>query len=101
MGYRVELYIYDLSQGMAKQLLPMLGMVGSMGLNFDLDGIWHTAIVVHNIEWFFGGGGIEHCNPGGTLMGRPLKVEHLGEPSLDLDSFRDYLHGLGQQQVRS
>jgi len=100
MKYRVELYIYDLSRGMARQLVPMLGLGGAMGLNFDIEGIWHTAIVVHNSEWFFGGGGIEHCQPGGTMMGQPLKVEQLGETDLDLDSFRDYLHGLGQQQFR-
>ncbi len=34
------------------------------------------------------------------MMGQPLKVEQLGETDLDLDSFRDYLHGLGQQQFR-
>ena len=100
MRYRVELYIYDLSAGMARQLAPMLGLGGPMGLNFDLDGIWHTAIVVHNNEWFFGGGGIEHCSPGGTMMGRPLKIEHLGQTDLDLDSYRDYLYGLGQDQFR-
>ena len=97
MKYRVELYIYDLSRGMARQLVPMLGL-GAMGLNFDIEGIWHTAIVVHNNEWFFGGGGIEHCTPGGTMMGQPLKIEQLGETDLDSDSFRDYLHGLRQQQ---
>ena len=96
MGYRVELYIYDLSAGMARQLVPLLGM----GMNLDIDGIWHTAIVVHNNEWFFGGGGIEHCSPGGTMMGRPLKIEHLGQTDLDLDSYRDYLYGLGQEQFR-
>ncbi len=76
MGHKVELYIYDLSGGMAKSLLPMLG------LNFDLEGVWHTAIVVHGLEWFYGSSGIEHCSPGGTLMGRPLKIEQLGETSI-------------------
>ena len=100
MSYRVELYIYDLSAGMARQLAPMLGIGGAFGLNFDLEGIWHTAIVVHNTEWFFGGTGIERSTPGGTMMGQPLRIEHLGETSLSLDAFMDYLHGLGQDQFR-
>jgi len=82
MGFKVELYIYDLTQGMAKSLLPMLG------LNIDLEGVWHTAIVVHGVEWFFGSGGIEHSNPGGTLLGQPLKIEHLGETNVDQVSER-------------
>lgn len=94
MGYRVELYIYDLSAGMARHLVPMLG------LNFEVEGIWHTAIVVHGIEWFYGSTGIEQCSPGGTMMGQPLKKEYLGETDLDLESFRDYLHGLGQDMFR-
>ena len=40
-----ELYIYDLTQGMASSMAPMLG------LNFNLEGVWHTAIVVHGKEW--------------------------------------------------
>ena len=32
-------------------------------------------------EYFFGGGGIESCNPGGTQLGQPLKIEQVGEPS--------------------
>ena len=45
MSYAVELYIYDLTQGMASSMAPMLG------LNFNLEGVWHTAIVVHGKEW--------------------------------------------------
>ena len=44
-----------------------------------LDGVWHTAIVVYGKEYFYGGSGdsgsgIQWCNPGGTVMGQPLKV---------------------------
>ena len=39
-----------------------------------IDGVWHTAIVVHGVEWFYGGGGIENVSPPGTTMlGSPLK----------------------------
>ena len=40
MGYPVEVYVYDLSQGMASQL-------GSQLIGRPIEGIWHTAVVVH------------------------------------------------------
>ena len=43
-GYDVTLYVYDLSQGMAKQFSPAL--VGEV-----IEGIWHTAIVVYGTEY--------------------------------------------------
>jgi len=46
---KVELYVYDLSQGMAKNL-----SMGFLGQQFD--GIWHTGIVVFGNEYFYGGG---------------------------------------------
>lgn len=85
MGSKVELYIYDLTGGMARQFGSML----APGL--QLDGVWHTAIVCFNTEWFYGGGGIEQCSPGGTMMGRPLKVEQLGETRLSRVEFQTYL----------
>ncbi len=93
--YPVELYIYDLSHGMASQFSPMLN------LGFPLEGIWHTAVVVHGLEWFFGGGGgIVHSPPGGTELGRPLRTEHLGTTSLTMDQMQDYLHRVGAGRFR-
>ena len=40
MGSPVQVYIYDLSQGMASQLGPQL-------IGRPIEGIWHTAVVVH------------------------------------------------------
>lgn len=57
----VELYIYDLAQGMASHFSGLVG--------FALEGIWHTSIVVFGHEWFFGSGGIEQCPPGSTMLG--------------------------------
>jgi len=50
---RVSLFIYDLSNGLVKQLsLPLLGK--------QLDGLWHTSIVLHQeghpVEYFFSSG---------------------------------------------
>lgn len=53
---KVELYIYDLTQGMAAMMSGML-----LGQHFD--GIWHTAVVIHGREYFYGSQGIQCCPP--------------------------------------
>jgi len=98
MGYKVQVYIYDLTQGMARSLGPAL-------LGRPLDGVWHTAIVVYGKEYFYGGSGdsgsgIQWCNPGGTVMGQPLKVEELGETQITEDVFQDYLRTQGGDRFR-
>jgi len=85
------LYIYDLSQGMARSLGPALGL-------HDLEGVWHTAIVVHNTEIFFGGSGIEHCLPGTTMLGQPLQTQNLGSTNIDMETLTAYLRTLGQSE---
>lgn len=54
--HRVELYIYDLSQGLASVMSQML-------IGRQLDGIWHTSVVVYGREFFFGSAGIQCCVP--------------------------------------
>ncbi|XP_064213520.1 uncharacterized protein LOC659663 isoform X2 [Tribolium castaneum] len=86
---KVELYIYDLSKGMAAALSPML-------INKKIDGIWHTAIVVYGREYFFGSHGISSCNPGTTALGQPLRVLTLGETQVPYSVFIDYINGLSE-----
>lgn len=43
--YRVQVYLYDLSQGMARALSQQF-------LGKQIDGIWHTGIVVYGHEYF-------------------------------------------------
>ncbi|TMW65860.1 hypothetical protein Poli38472_003625 [Pythium oligandrum] len=45
----VVLRVYDLSRGMARQLSPSL-------LGKQIDGIWHTGVLVYGQEYFYGGG---------------------------------------------
>jgi hypothetical protein len=47
--FKVTIHLYDLSQGMAKAFSPMF-------LGKQIDGIWHTGIVVYGKEYYFGGG---------------------------------------------
>lgn len=91
MTFPVKLYIYDLSQGMARSLGPALGL-------HDLEGVWHTAIIVHNTEIFFGGSGIEHCLPGSTMLGQPLEIKNLGNTSIDMGTLTSYLRNIGSNE---
>ncbi|KAG5305556.1 DESI1 isopeptidase, partial [Acromyrmex insinuator] len=52
----VELYIYDLTKGMAAMMSQIL-------IGRQLDGIWHTAIVAYGREYFFGPVGIQSVRP--------------------------------------
>lgn len=87
---KVQLYVYDLSRGLAQQLSPLF-------LGKQIDGIWHTGVVVFGKEYFYGGMGIEFCAPGGTIMGAPHRVEELGETQIPEEIFQEYLTDLAPQ----
>lgn len=82
----VTLYVYDLSNGLAKTISPFI-------LGRRIEGLWHTAIVVYGNEYFFGGHGIACCVPGTTQLGAPLKQELLGLTAVTQEVFEDYLIG--------
>lgn len=84
----VEVYIYDLTKGIA-------AMMSRFVIGRHVEGIWHTAIVVYGREYFFGPSGIQSCRPGGTVLGEPLKVERIGETYLPYSVFFEYISGLG------
>ncbi|XP_057215151.1 desumoylating isopeptidase 1b isoform X2 [Triplophysa rosa] len=86
-SYNAKLYIYDLSNGMARQLSFMM-------LGKQLEGIWHTSIVAYVEEFFFGGVGISSCPPGGTLLGMPDSIVDLGNTEVPRDLFLEYLSSL-------
>ncbi|CAJ1080651.1 desumoylating isopeptidase 1-like [Xyrichtys novacula] len=88
-SYPVMLYIYDLSRGMARQLSPVM-------LGKQLDGIWHTAIVVHGKEFFFGAAGINSCPPSGTPLGDPDSMVDLGSTEVSEELFMEYLTALAE-----
>nr|BAN64457.1 hypothetical protein [Babesia bovis] len=47
--YQVYMKAYDLSRGIAAQISPTL-------LGFQLEGLWHTSIVIYGNEYLFGSG---------------------------------------------
>ncbi|KIW33160.1 uncharacterized protein PV07_00031 [Cladophialophora immunda] len=82
----VQLYIYDLSQGLARQFSQAL-------TGIHIDAIYHTAIVFDNVEYFFGQG-IHRKIPGSTHHGRPMKIMSLGQTHLPLDVVDEYIESL-------
>lgn len=82
-GYRVTLNIYDLSQGLARQLSTTF-------LGKAIEAIWHTGIVVYGKEYYFGGG-IQNSPAGSTAYGTPMRVVELGVTHVPQDVFESYL----------
>eukprot|EP00403_Amphidinium_massartii_P024463 CAMPEP_0178395882 /NCGR_PEP_ID=MMETSP0689_2-20121128/13445_1 /TAXON_ID=160604 /ORGANISM="Amphidinium massartii, Strain CS-259" /LENGTH=652 /DNA_ID=CAMNT_0020016545 /DNA_START=1 /DNA_END=1959 /DNA_ORIENTATION=- len=70
----VQLYKYDLTNGKAWWLSPVL-----LGQHFE--GIWHTGIVVHSKEYWFGGN-IFESQPGTTPFGTPTAIVDLPEHTM-------------------
>ncbi|XP_017725783.1 desumoylating isopeptidase 1 isoform X1 [Rhinopithecus roxellana] len=62
--------------------------------------LWHTSIVVHKDEFFFGSGGISSCPPGGTLLGPPDSVVDVGSTEVTEEIFLEYLSSLGESLFR-
>ncbi|KAJ7134501.1 PPPDE putative peptidase domain-containing protein [Mycena epipterygia] len=83
MSFPVKLYIYDLSNGLAKQHSAQL-------TGRQIDGIWHTSIVVFGKEVFYGQG-INMTLPGRSHHGQPLQVVDLGETEIDQETWEEYL----------
>ncbi|KIK57138.1 hypothetical protein GYMLUDRAFT_75661 [Collybiopsis luxurians FD-317 M1] len=83
MSQPVKLYVYDLSNGMASQM--SLQLTGR-----QIDGIWHTSIVVFGKEVFYGQG-INITAPGRSHHGTPLRIVDIGTTDIDEETFNEYL----------
>ncbi|KAI0345887.1 DUF862-domain-containing protein [Trametopsis cervina] len=80
---KVQLYVYDLSNGLARQLSRQL-------TGRQIDGIWHTSVVVFGKEIFYGQG-ISITPPGQSHHGRPLQVIDMGQTAIDETTFQEFL----------
>ncbi|KAH9047716.1 DUF862-domain-containing protein [Lactarius hengduanensis] len=83
MSHPVKLYVYDLSNGLARTMSPQF-------LGRQIDGIWHTSVVAFNREIFYGMG-IQIAAPGQSHHGQPLQILDMGETALDEEVFEEYL----------
>lgn len=82
----VQLYLYDLSRGLAKQ-------VSAAFLGIQIEAIWHSSIIFEGLEILYDGG-IKTARPGTTHLGRPLKIIELGKTDLPMDVIMEYLESL-------
>lgn len=83
MSTLVQLYVYDLSNGLAQQLSVQL-------TGRQIDGIWHTSVVAFGKEIFYGQG-ISITPPGGSHLGQPTRIIEMGETAIDEDTFEQYI----------
>lgn len=82
----VQLYRYDLTDGMAKSMAPM--MIGK-----NIEAIWHTSIVAFGNEFYFGGGeSVMKMAPGTTRFGTPLRTEELGTTKKTMKEFETWIN---------
>ncbi|KAK9862241.1 hypothetical protein WJX84_006612 [Apatococcus fuscideae] len=82
-SYPVKLHVYDLSNGLARSLSMQL-------LGKQIDGVWHTAVVAHGIEHYYGGG-LQQAVPSQTPFGQPVQVIKLGETQLPADLVQEFV----------
>ncbi|ODN76031.1 hypothetical protein L202_05982 [Cryptococcus amylolentus CBS 6039] len=85
---KVQLYVYDLSKGLAKSMSMML-------TGKQIDGIWHTSVVAFGREVYYGQG-ILQSTPGTTHHGPPQEVIDLGETHIDEETYFEYIASLGE-----
>ncbi|GJJ15677.1 hypothetical protein Clacol_009955 [Clathrus columnatus] len=81
-----KLYVYDLSNGLARQMSRQL-------TGKQIDGIWHTSVVVFGMEVFYGQG-ISITLPGKSHHGSPLHIVDMGETGIDKETFEEYLQDI-------
>ena len=89
MSQTVQLYVYDLSNGLAKQL-------GQAFIGKQIEGIWHTGVVVYGKEYFYQGG-ITNSSPGKSMAGTPLKVIEMGETEIPYELFLEFLNDINAE----
>ena len=82
----VQLYVYDLSKGLARQFSGAF-------LGTQIDAVYHTSLVFEGVEYFFGAG-VQEAKPGMTHHGQPMEVVPMGKTELDLQTIKDYLRSL-------
>ncbi|KAG0264142.1 hypothetical protein BG011_007410 [Mortierella polycephala] len=86
MSERVILFVYDLSQGMARTM--SMGIVGR-----QIDAIYHTSVVIFGREFFYGQG-IMSAIPGTTMHGQPIEQIDMGETEIPQEVFMEFMDNM-------
>ena len=87
--YKVIVYQYDLTQGMAKAMSR--SFIGK-----QIDGIWHKAVCVFGKEYFYGGG-ICIGEPKKTPYGYPVKEIDFGYTNKTQEDLTAYIKSINSQ----
>ena len=82
-GYKVTIFQYDLTNGMAKTMGPML-------IGRSVEGVWHTSVCVYDTEYYYGGG-ICIGKPKRTPYGYPVKEIDFGYTEKKKEELEIYL----------
>lgn len=85
-SFKVKVYVYDLSNGLAAAFAPLI-------LGINIDAIYHTSVVIYNKEHYIDQG-IKISAPGKTKYGVPREVIDMGETYVTEDIFHDFLDEL-------
>ncbi len=78
----VQLYIYDLTYGMARQLSFAL-------LGKQLDAVYHTSIVMEGVEYVYDGG-LTSMKAGTSHLGHPQEIKDLGKTHKSLHEILEH-----------
>jgi thiol-disulfide isomerase/thioredoxin len=62
-------------------------------LGIQIDAVYHTSIVIDNIEYYFGQG-VQTCRAGATHHGQPMETIKLGRTDLPIEVILEYLESL-------
>jgi thiol-disulfide isomerase/thioredoxin len=62
-------------------------------LGTQIDAVYHTSIVLNNIEYYFGQG-VQTCHAGATHHGQPMEKVKLGRTDLPIEVILEYLESL-------
>ena len=87
--YKVVVYQYDLTNGLARQLSR--GLIGK-----QIEGVWHTAVCVFGKEYFYGGG-ICVGEPKKTPYGYPVKELDFGYTNKTKEDLQAYIKSINSQ----
>ena len=87
--YKVTVYQYDLTQGLARTM--SLGLIGK-----QIEGVWHTSVCVYGKEYFYGGG-ICVGEPKKTPYGYPVKELDFGYTNKTHDELKAYIRSINSQ----
>lgn len=88
-GYKVIVYQYDLTNGMAKAMSR--GLIGK-----QVDGVWHTGVCVFGKEYYYGGG-ICVGKPKKTPYGYPVKELDFGYTTKTEADLKAYIKSINNQ----